>query len=411
MFNKNSVFFTLTIGFVISLLLVFITFFAVVQKDRTLEFKNTKDRYATIGQIVNQEYDRFGFTNNLRIILDDMGLILIEDQKEIDKLINQKRIELLLQKRSKHFLIHIFTNHKDNYLHMQTPFDEFMIIDPEINCEDNFNRTIAIFIMLLLTIIFIFYTIYKKLEPLNELKSKIDSIGDKDMKLDFLKDGANDEVSLLAKELIDKSNDINNLKEARNIFIRNIMHELKTPITKGRFLAELPNDEANNEKLKKVFFQLESLINEFAAIEEIIAKNKTIDKQDIFFDDVLENALDLLMYDLEDVIDINQNALKLNVNFKLFTIVVKNFIDNGVKYSQSKRVDINVQEDFISFANDGEKLKHNLENYYEPFFDNAGNANDSFGLGLYIIKSILDVHNYKLEYKYKDGKNIFIIIF
>ena len=36
-----------------------------------------------------------------------------------------------------------------------------------------------------------------------------------------------------------------------NVFIRNIMHELKTPITKGKIIVELPNSEENDEKLKK----------------------------------------------------------------------------------------------------------------------------------------------------------------
>ena len=47
------------------------------------------------------------------------------------------------------------------------------------------------------------------------------------------------------------------------------MHELKTPITKGRFLTQLEQNPENNEKLKSVFNRLESLINEFASIEEL----------------------------------------------------------------------------------------------------------------------------------------------
>lgn len=33
----------------------------------------------------------------------------------------------------------------------------------------------------------------------------------------------------------------------------------------------------------------------------------------------------------------------------------------------------------------------------------------SMGLGLYIVKSILDIHNLRFDYEYIDGNNIFII--
>ncbi len=76
---------------------------------------------------------------------------------------------------------------------------------------------------------------------------------------------------------------LKNIKESRNIFIRNIMHELKTPITKGKFLLQLEKSDENIEKLKMVFNRLESLINEFATIEELISQNRVLEKKELFF--------------------------------------------------------------------------------------------------------------------------------
>jgi len=358
---------------------------------------------------VDQEYSRFGFTNDLKMILDEMNLTLISQERSIYKLLRTKKLDLVLKRRMENILLYVFQNNNNTILHFQTPFEEFIIIDKNTQIKSYNSTLLFIFLFLLLSIIFVAFTIYKKLFPLYELQSKIDHIGDTDMKLDFLKKDAQDEVSVLARTLLEKSKNLNQITKARDVFIRNIMHELKTPITKGRFLLELENTQENKEKLQKVFYQLESLISEFAVIEEVIAKKENIEKKDIFFDDILENDLDILMIEDENTIETTHKPLKLHVNFKLFSIVVKNIIDNALKYSNDKKVTITIKTNTISFENTGKSLQYKLDQYYEPFFSNQANDKESFGLGLYIIKSVLDVHNFTLGYEYKNGNNIFTI--
>ena len=53
-------------------------------------------------------------------------------------------------------------------------------------------------------------------------------------------------------------------------------------------------------------------------------------------------------------------------------------------------------------------MKNELS-YYTEAFCQEEKRSDGFGLGLYIVKTIVNLHGYKLEYKYEDGKNYFII--
>jgi len=379
--------------------------------EKTKQYITLTKKYQTIAKIIKQEYARFGFTDDLKFMINDMELTLIDEPKTIDKILEHEKLHLLFKKRTENILLHIFNNNKDNFLYFQTPFDEFIIIDKDISFNQYNNILLFAFLFLLTMILLIAYSVYKRLSPLNELTSKIKDIEKKDLKLDFLKKDAKDEVSILAKTLLDKSENLNKIKTARDVFIRNIMHELKTPITKGRFLTQLPDTKENKNKLTKVFYQLESLINEFAIIEEVIAKKENILKKDIFFDDILDNALDILMLEDDKKVKVNSNVVKINVNFKLFTIVVKNLIDNALKYSKEHRVKIQIENQSLTFSNKGKKLEYDLEKYYEPFFADSTNQKESFGLGLYIIKSILDVHNFTLSYSYENEENKFKINF
>ncbi len=359
-------------------------------------------------QLIHQEYRRVGFTEALEDVINDMGFEIVEYDK-IEQTLKENDIELMFKRKIDFLYIYILKGKNNNFINIQAPFDEYMIMDTMVPKQEFKTLSFFIFLSVLFIFIFLAYRIYKKLYPLNELKEKINSMENDEISYNTIDIRKKDEVSLVAKEFLEKANSLKKIKDARNIFIRNIMHELKTPITKGRFLAELPDNEQNREKLKYVFFQMESLINELASIEEVITKGSKIVKKEYLFTDILENALDKLMAD-ENNCSFNERELKLHVNFKLFTIAVKNLVDNAIKFSPDNKVSVKVQEGGIFFENKGEKLKYPLEKYFEPFFNSESNNGESFGLGLYIVNSILEAHGFRLEYEYKDQKNILKIV-
>ena len=149
---------------------------------------------------------------------------------------------------------------------------QILIKDLESKNLTNSFYTIFVFVSLLVVITILYINTLKKLLPLKELKDKVINFGDEKFDFELLNSSSKDEVTLLANEFKKSAQKLKNIKESRNIFIRNIMHELKTPITKWKFLFHLEKSDENIEKLKMVFNRLESLINEFATIEELISK-------------------------------------------------------------------------------------------------------------------------------------------
>ena len=405
--NRQSLFFTLTISFIISIILVIVSFGILMIGNQKKLDHHLLDQYRPVTQMLFKKHFRQGgFDNKFLENLKSMNYEMFVEKADIDSITYNPKTEVISEKNFKDVLFRVLQLNDRQFLYLKKQNRTFLIEDKNEITQTSKMYIILGFLIILITLILSFIVTLKKLMPLKLLKEKVSTLGDENFDFDCCDMNGKDEVSLLAREFKNSAKKLKDVKEARNVFIRNIMHELKTPITKGKFLTELEKSEENNEKLKEVFNRLESLINEFASIEELISSTKTIDKKIYFLNDIIDNAKDILMIEDDEVIGSYENK-KLEVNFKLFSLAVKNLIDNAIKYSEDKKVEIQTDGDNILFINSGSSLDYELEKYYEPFFANEEKRKNSFGLGLYIIYNILKANGYKLSYEYKDGKNIF----
>ena len=406
--NRQSIFFTISVSFVISLILVIASFIVLITHDYRIKEGQLLDKYIPVIKMISRQ-EKIGIDESFLKNLEEIGYTLFLDITKINAITYNPQTKILVEKNhsKQNDIFRIINLDNTNYIYIKKRNDTVLVQDNESLNSNSQLYIILVFSILLITIILVYLITLRKLMPLKLLKDKVKTLGDENFDFECCNMDGKDEVSLLASEFKKSALKLKSLKEARNIFIRNIMHELKTPITKGKFLTQLEQNEENNEKLKSVFNRLESLINEFASIEELISSSNKIEKKFYFLDDIVDNAKDILMIEDERIISKYENK-KIEVNFKLFSIAIKNLIDNAIKYSPNKEVMIKSEDENIIFENIGKELESPLEKYFEPFFTHEDKAKDSFGLGLYIIYNILKANNYKLEYEYEDGINRFI---
>ncbi len=406
--NRSSIFFTITVSFIISIVLVIISFCILMMTSYKRIDHQLVNKYQPIIKMVFKEYYiNGGISQKLKDNLESLNYKFFSKKAMIDAVTYNPNTKVIVQKKFKNFLLRVLQVNDKQFIYIKRKGKTFLIEDKSDIIQHSRVYILIVFAIILLTLILSFIVTLRKLMPLKILKDKVSTLGDENFDFDCCDTSKKDEVSMLGMEFKKTAKKLKQIKEARNIFIRNIMHELKTPITKGKFLAELERSKDNNEKLKEVFNRLEALINEFASIEELISSTKNIEKNYYFLDDIIDNAKNILMVENDEVIGSLDNT-KLEVNFKLFSIAVKNLIDNAIKYSNDKKVTIKTFNQDIIFENSGPELKYDLEKYYEPFFANEEKRQNSFGLGLYIIYNILKANKYSLSYEYKDGINIFM---
>ncbi|EAI5646577.1 HAMP domain-containing histidine kinase [Campylobacter fetus] len=272
-----------------------------------------------------------------------------------------------------------------------------------------FIITIALFISL-------YVSIFKSLLPLKNLRDDIRKFAAGNMDSICCKNNiikGDDEIAEVAYEFNNAACKIKELIMSRQLFLRTIMHELKTPIGKGRIVSEMLDDETQKDRLVAIFERLNILINEFAKIEQLLSKSYALQYENYHFSLILDQTKDILLLDDFDnkvSVDIKEDAL-LRVDFQLFSLAIKNLIDNALKYSDDKKAIIICDEEYICIKNKGNPLEKPIEHYKQAFIRDNASKNTGMGLGLYIIEHICAMHKFGFLYEYTDGYHTFFITF
>lgn len=279
----------------------------------------------------------------------------------------------------------------------------------------NFNENLwIVFCIALIIFMYMYYSIFKSLSPLKTLSAHIRKFASGDLNIEC-KSEYNDEIAEVANEFNKAAKKIRDLIHSRQLFLRTIMHELRTPIGKGRIVSEMLEDETAKKRLNNIFVRLDMLITEFSKIEQLASTHYTLNIQEYTLLNVMEQAIDLLMLDekkqAEHIVMEGDFSLLVKVDFDLMALAIKNLMDNAIKNASSHQVTVRLSEKTVFISNQGEPLSMEIEEYFEPFVSNSKAHGSGLGLGLYIVKNIVEQHGLKVTYAYTNGWHHFSIDF
>lgn len=213
----------------------------------------------------------------------------------------------------------------------------------------------------------------------------------------------------------------------QKIFVANISHDLKTPITIIRANADLIENEVKNKKSIKYIQQetekLNHLVNEMLTLTRI---DNTISKENFksfnFGDSLFDVVLPFESIAYEKGIRFNINIDEVTDYFgdenniqKLAEIL----IDNAMSYTaKGGIVDVDAYENSkavtLSVTNTGEPISDEKKvEIFDRFYRESKSrekTGNHYGLGLSIANTIVKKHNGKITVESKNGKNTFTVI-
>ena len=379
-------------------------------------------------------------TNNRLTIIDDDGVVIAESNFNTKKMQNhsdRKEIQIARAQVDGYAIRHSHTLNIDFlYMASQTYYKNkpiFIRLSMQLDSikKEFYNMWIKLSIIFALSIflgIYLTYRLSKKIEnEIQKVTKTLDDISNKNYKsvvnASFAKEFfyIEQHIEVLAKKLERREKQkrkytakIKLISKQRSDVISAISHEFKNPIASVMGYAQTLLDDPNaNEKIKKRF--LEKIVKNSLKISNMIDRLSLATK--------FENgdlSPKISQFNLLNLAKDSTNSFQDKYNDRIFTcegenlmvqadktmieLVITNLIDNAIKYSQNE-IQIIIKDNFLHVKDTGIGIdKKELEKVTNKFYrSNTLSWDNSMGLGLSLVKYILNLHNTNLNIKSKLG--------
>lgn len=414
-------------------------------RDNFTMYLKTRDNKFIVASFKNEDLNNHLFkslSDDARqiYIIDSTGKLLAE-HNYTDKLFKQS-VNLLPDKITDNKAV-IYGNSKNQpivYIHKTNP--DLMIIvnttekvtQKAIN-DNRFKLLMAVFVSALSIFIVVALYIYYMYINIRQLFKGIIAVskGSYERRIRLLKSIFTPyEIVFLASEFNKMASEIHKsyiqlkeqnvkleqLNEFRSNLIDTVSHELRTPLTSiqgytSRLLRkDIEIDEETKQKslriIKRQSERLKRLIEDLLVIPDIERDRIRVSLEPVWISDSVNNAITLVKNDAgkEIINNISEDFPLVIADKDRIEQVVVNLLENAIKYSYEDTPIIisgqyHAEEAKISIENQCDKIPEDkLKTLFEKFIridDKTTRTTRGTGLGLFIVKGLVEVMNGKIE--------------
>ncbi|MCD3216607.1 cell wall metabolism sensor histidine kinase WalK [Clostridium botulinum C] len=265
--------------------------------------------------------------------------------------------------------------------------------------------------------------IIKPLEQINSAADKI-SKGEVHKRVQVQ---SGDEIGALANSFNSMAKSLEEVEENRRVFISNVSHELRSPITSikgfiGGILDGVIPKEKENYYLSVAYEEIQRLtrlINDLLDLSSIEAGKFVLNVKEEDINEIIR----LSIIKFETVIKskkinvevwLDEERLSVLVDRDKIIQVITNLIDNAIKYGKEEgnieiRTKVKGQKVFVSVYNDGPNISEEDGKYiWDRFYkgDKSRTLKVSTGLGLSIVRRIVTQHGGDVWFENREDKGV-----
>ena len=289
--------------------------------------------------------------------------------------------------------------------------------------------TVASIVMIFAFIVSLITT-RQQTKPINEMAAAAHRFARGDFSKRIEPTGRDDEIEYLAKAFNSMADYLERSETLRREFIANVSHELKTPMTTISGFADgildgtVPSEKQSDyiQVISSETHRLSRLVmgmldmSQFQATDPEELLKESFDASEVIRLALLSLEQKITDRGLDVEVDLPEEPIVTRGSQDAITQVIYNLIDNAIKFSQEGsaiRIDIWKQEGraHISVESKGETIPADeLPLIFDRFHktDHSRSSDRSgVGLGLYIVKTILDNHNEDIFVTSQDGVTTF----
>ncbi|MDL2236300.1 HAMP domain-containing histidine kinase [Christensenellaceae bacterium OttesenSCG-928-K19] len=267
--------------------------------------------------------------------------------------------------------------------------------------------------------------IVRPVEKLSEETKRI-AKGDFDTEIEI--SSRHDEVAELERNFAVMVKELKSIEYMRKDFVANVSHDLKTPLSIIEGYADVLAKEALPEEermqyaaiIKKETERLIGMTSNMLRISKLSSQNIQTARNTFYLDEQIRQAVLLLepKWSARGItLDINLLEIEYTGDEELLLQVWQNLLDNAVKYSDDGgMVKINMGSDAKNVqvkitdygAGIGEEAQGRI---FDQFFQvESSRSAEGSGLGLSIVKRIVELHNGEIEVTSRPGEGASFLV-
>ena len=320
------------------------------------------------------------------------------------------------------------TDGEDYYLYINS------VLKPVDATVDVIRRILIIisFLSLIFASITAYFVSKRLSRPLVRMSNTAKELAKGDYKVTFRK-GEYTEIDDLSNTLNYAKNELTKTIEMRKDLVANVSHDLKTPLTVIKSYGEMirdisgPNEVLRNKHLETIISEadkLTDLVNDLLDLSKMESNLEEIKKEEYDLKDSVEEVLDRFKinkdftaykFDIEASGDTRIFADKSKINR-----VIYNLVNNAINYSPvNKEIKLIIKGDeketeFHCIDKGIGISEKDIRGIWDRFYrvrDNHTRPEIGTGLGLYIVKTIMDLHgfDYGVNSKLGQGSDFYFI--
>jgi len=300
-------------------------------------------------------------------------------------------------------------------------------VEAKDNIKSQVTLSLIVFaIILVVDIIAIRFISHRAVKDINDVNEKIMHTALGNLQDRLPEDEGFIEVQVLAENYNDVLERLATIDQTRSEFVSNVSHELKTPITSMKVLAEsvTQNEAATVDDYKEFMVDIvDEIDRETKIINDLLTLVRTDSKQDeMNFDEAdINEMIETIVKTVKPLA--NQRAIKLSydsfrevkarVDAVKLSLAISNLIENAVKYNVDNgwiSVSLNADKEYfyIKVADSGVGIPEDAKDrVFDRFYrvDKARSRDTGgTGLGLSITRSIVNAHKGTIKLYSESGK-------
>jgi len=204
-------------------------------------------------------------------------------------------------------------------------------------------------------------------------------------------------------------------KELQEYFLIWI-HQIKTPITAGKLICDSDIENENVKNIKKELIYIEDYTNMALSYLKMANHNTDMDISLVNLDDIINPLIKkyaILFISNNIKLEYKKLNVKVITDSKWCMVVIEQLLSNAIKYTKNGTVSIsfNEKENYLEIKDNGIGIKDSdlpkiFDKGYSGF--NGRQNQKSTGIGLFLVKQILDKlgQKVKLESKLGEGTSV-----